>query len=148
MYRATVKGGSGGVNDLAGNAMSGDFIWTFSTEAPPPPPIDQGPGGPILVVSSASNPFTKYYAEILMAEGMNSFAVDDIGSLTGTMLNDYDVVILGEMLLDDPDKVTILSNWVNTGGNLIADAAGQAAHGPSWIDRYWIDIVRRIPARQ
>src|SRR4051812_1910082 len=28
-----------------------------------------GPGGPILVISTTSNPFSRYYAEILRAEG-------------------------------------------------------------------------------
>lgn len=30
-YNATVRGGSGGVTDLAGNALAGDLIWTFTT---------------------------------------------------------------------------------------------------------------------
>ena len=39
-YIATVKGGANGVKDLAGNALAGNFSWSFSTigEAPPPPP--------------------------------------------------------------------------------------------------------------
>jgi hypothetical protein len=36
-YIAMVKGGAAGVADLAGNSMSGDFAWTFTTVAPPPP---------------------------------------------------------------------------------------------------------------
>jgi hypothetical protein len=118
-YTAVVKGGASGVKDLAENAMSEDFLWTFSTAAPPPPPIDQGPGGPILVVSSGSNPFTKYYAEILRAEGMNEFSVADIGSINATILNGYNVVILGEMSLT-PLQVGMFSDWVTAGGNLIA----------------------------
>ena len=42
---------------------------------------DQGPGGPILVVAGA-NPFGRYYAEILRAEGLNAFDVHDIGAVT------------------------------------------------------------------
>ena len=34
-----------------------------------------GPGGPILVVASPSDPFSRYYAEILRAEGLNEFEV-------------------------------------------------------------------------
>ncbi len=30
-YSATIKGGSGGVKDLAGNAMASDFVFTFTT---------------------------------------------------------------------------------------------------------------------
>ena len=72
-YTATVSGGAGGVKDAAGNALAADRTWTFTTAAPPPPPPDQGPGGPILVVASAGDPFGRYYAEILRAEGLNAF---------------------------------------------------------------------------
>ena len=43
---------------------------------------DQGPGGPILVIANAANPFGRYYAEILRAEGLNAFAVADISDGT------------------------------------------------------------------
>ena len=59
------------------------------------------PGGPILVVTSAANPFTSYYAEILRAEGLNAFGLLDISQLDSTTLGQYDVVILGEMALTD-----------------------------------------------
>lgn len=32
-YTATIKGGAGGVKDLAGNAMAADFVWSFTTAA-------------------------------------------------------------------------------------------------------------------
>ena len=35
-YTATVKGGSGGVTDVAGNALAADVSWSFTTEASPP----------------------------------------------------------------------------------------------------------------
>ena len=37
-----------------------------------------GPGGPILVLANTANPFSTYYAEILLAEGLNEFALEDI----------------------------------------------------------------------
>ena len=40
---------------------------------------DQGPGGPVLVVTDPGDPFGTYYAEILRAEGLNEFAVTDTG---------------------------------------------------------------------
>src|SRR5687767_14945332 len=82
-------------------------------------PPDQGPGGPILIVTSPGNAFTKYNAEILRAEGLNAFAVADIATVTPAVLAGYDVVIHGEMLLS-PAQVTIFSDWVTAGGNLIA----------------------------
>ena len=57
-----------GVKDIAGNATTTDYTWSFTTSAPPPPPPTQGPGGPVLVVTS-SNPFSTYYLEILRTEG-------------------------------------------------------------------------------
>ncbi len=77
------------------------------------------PGGPILVVTSAANPFTSYYAEILRTEGLNAFGLLDISQLDSTTLVQYHVVILGEMALTEP-QVTMLADWVSTGGNLIA----------------------------
>jgi len=120
-YTATLKGGGTDprVKDVAGNALASDHSWSFTTADAPPPPPDQGPGGPILVISAAANPFTRYYSEILRAEGLNAFAVSDLSLVTPAMLTNYDAVILGEMSLTSGD-VTMLSDWVNAGGTLIA----------------------------
>jgi WD40 repeat protein len=82
------------------------------TALPPPP------GGPILIITSASNPFSNYYAEILRTEGLNYFNTSDISSITAATLTSYDLVILSEMPLT-ADQVTIFSDWVSGGGNLI-----------------------------
>jgi hypothetical protein len=108
-----------GVRDVAANPMAAEFRWTFSTAAPPPPPPTQGPGGPILVVTTAANPFSTYYAEILRGEGANAFAVLDLSQVTASTLGAYDVVILGEAPLTLA-QVTMFSDWVTGGGNLIA----------------------------
>ncbi len=118
-YTARVRGGANGVTDVAGNPLASDVTWSFTTAAPPPPPPNEGPGGPILVVSSSANPFTRYYAEILRAEGLNAFLAADIANVTSTVLSSYDVVILGEMPLTAA-QVTMFSDWVTAGGNLIA----------------------------
>ncbi len=88
-YTATVKGGAGGVTDDASpaNALAADSTWSFTTAAPPPPPPDEGPGGPILVISNAANPFSRYFAEILRAEGLNEFTATDISNVTPAVLN-------------------------------------------------------------
>src|SRR6185503_15498745 len=88
----------------------------FDSAAIPP---DQGPGGPILIVASPANPFGKYYAEILRAEGLNAFSVIDISLMSPNMLASYEVVILGQTSLTE-EQVTTLSNYVASGGNLIA----------------------------
>ncbi|MEJ5308916.1 MAG: DUF4082 domain-containing protein [Anaerolineae bacterium] len=115
-YHVTLRGGTGGITDLAGNPLANDVTWSFTTAAPPP---IQGPGGPILIIANAANPFTYYYAEILRTEGLNAFYVADISEVDATLLADYDVAILGEMTLTSAQVVT-LTNWVNAGGNLIA----------------------------
>ena len=123
-YTATVSG----ARDQAGNVMTTPDSWSFTTSGSPPPPPDDGPGGPILVIASPSNPFTRYYAEILRAEGLNEFAVTNLGSVTATMLTAYDVVILGEMTLN-ASQVTMLTNYVTSGGNLIAMRPDKALAG-------------------
>ncbi len=81
-------------------------------------PSTTGPGGPILVVASPSDPFSRYYAEILGAEGLNEFQVAT-GPVTSAMLAGKEVVILGSQALTDA-QATLIGNWVQAGGNLIA----------------------------
>jgi hypothetical protein len=79
----------------------------------------EGHGGPILVVSSSSNPFSRYTVEMLRAEGLNYFAATDISELLSTTLENYDILILGEMTVTHK-QVSMLTKWVNAGGTLIA----------------------------
>jgi hypothetical protein len=113
-YSATVNG----AKDAAGNTMS-PVTWSFTTAAPPPPPPDQGPGGPIALVTSSSNPYSKYLAEVLRSEGLNEFKTIDISTLSGSTLEAYDVVLLGDISVTSTQAST-LSTWVDAGGNLIA----------------------------
>jgi chitodextrinase len=110
VYTATVKGGTGGVKDSSSNPLAADATWSFTTEPPPPP---------ILVVGSTANPFSNYTSEILRGEGLNEFSTLDVSFLNPTVLNFYDVVVLGDVTLNAA-QVTALTNWVNAGGNLIA----------------------------
>jgi WD40 repeat protein len=85
--------------------------------------IPPAPGGPILIITSASSTppnFGAYYSEILRTEGFNEFAVADIGAVSAATLNAYDVVILAPTAALTGTQVTMFSNWVNAGGNLIA----------------------------
>ncbi len=118
-YTATVKGGAAGVKDSAGNALAADRTWTFTTADPPPPPPDDGPGGPILAITKSNNPFTRYTTEILRAEGLNEYLAKDISAVTPAVLANHDVAVLGDMTLSAA-QVSMLSDWVNGGGNLIA----------------------------
>ena len=113
-YTATVSG----ARDAAGNVMA-PLTWTFATAAPPPPGPEQGPGGPIAVVTSAGNPYSTYLAEMLRTEGLNEFKTIDVGTLSATTLAAYDVVVLGAVSVTTTQAAD-LTAWVNSGGNLIA----------------------------
>jgi hypothetical protein len=112
-YTVTIRGS---VLDSLGNPRSADITWAFTTEAGYP---DSGPGGPILVVTSTYDGFSRYYPEILRAEGLNAFLATDISAVTPGTLSAYDVVLLAHMTLSD-SQASMFGNWVNNGGNLIA----------------------------
>lgn len=119
-YTLTLKGGLGAnrISDNAGNLLAADYSWSFTTSQAPPPPPTEGPGGPILVISAASNPFSRYPVEILRAEGLNEFTAMDLSLVNTAILNNHDVVILGEINVNS-SQVAMLTTWVNAGGTLI-----------------------------
>ena len=98
-----------------------DFFLRFSARNFPTTPIYDGPGGPILIVSSAMNPFGRYQVEILRAQGYTSFKAVDITEVeeNPAMLKNYDVILLGQMKLNASD-VSLLTAWTTKGGTLIA----------------------------
>ena len=71
------------------------------------------------MVADPGDPFGRYYAEILRAEGLNAFAVGDPGALTPAGLAPYQVVVLARTGVDDA-QLGALGAWVNGGGDLIA----------------------------
>jgi hypothetical protein len=93
------------------------LAWTAAAGAQSTP--EQGPGGPILVVTDPGDPFGTYYAEILRAEGLNEFAVTSRANLSAATLNGYQVVLLAQTSLTDA-QASLLDSWVQGGGNLIA----------------------------
>ena len=92
--------------------------WSFETSAPPPPPIDAGPGGPIAVVTSDANKSSSYLAEIVRAEGLNEFATVKNTDLSAATLAPYSAVVLGDVAVTDA-QVAALTSWVGAGGNLV-----------------------------
>jgi hypothetical protein len=77
------------------------------------------PGGPILVVTNPADAFGGYYGEILRAEGLNEFAVTDVGSLDAAALSRHQVVVLAQTGVTAA-QAAALTAWVEAGGNLIA----------------------------
>jgi len=107
------------VSDLAGNPLTAGVVWSFTTADAPPAPPDEGPGGPILVVASAANPFGRYFAEILRNEGLNYFTVTDISLVDASVLAAHELVILAETS-PGPAQVAMFTSWVDGGGKLVA----------------------------
>ena len=98
---------AGGAGGSAGRSLVHDVVGR------------SGPGGPILVLASEANPFSRYYSEILLTEGLNEFAVKNIAEVTADSLRGYDVAILGEIPVNAGQR-EMLHAWVNGGGELIA----------------------------
>ena len=121
-YTLTLKGGEGEnkIKDTSGKVLMKDTSWRFTTASPRElaNPAN-GKGGPILVISSASNGFSRFPVEILRAEGWNAFNALDVSAVNPAELTKYDVIVLGDILLK-PEMAKELSNWVNRGGTLIA----------------------------
>jgi hypothetical protein len=76
---------------------------------------------PILLIvnSGSSNPYGPYLAEILRAEGLNSFSVAELSTVTAPTLNNASVVVLAETTLSGT-QATLLNNYVAGGGRLVA----------------------------
>ncbi|WP_053226918.1 LamG-like jellyroll fold domain-containing protein [Solirubrobacter soli] len=108
-YTATVKGGASGVTSAGGGTLPSSRSWSFTVEARPP----------VLVLTAAAQPFSSYVPEILKAEGLDAFTSMDLSLATSTVLSGFDQVILGDVPLT-VGQVTMLTNWVNAGGSLIA----------------------------
>ncbi len=96
-----------------------DVVFTPAPAPTPPTPLDQGFGGPVLLVKSDARPFSRYYSEILRAEGIGSFTTVDLSAVTADVLAQHEVVILGEIPLTAA-QVTLFTGWVTAGGRLIA----------------------------
>jgi hypothetical protein len=118
-YQATALGGPNGIRDRYGHPVASDRVWKFTTGVAAAYSPAVGPGGPILLITSTKNNFSQYYAEILRNEGFNEFAVADVAQVDPAVLQRYDLAVVGEVPLSEP-QARVLSDWVRGGGNLIA----------------------------
>ena len=82
-------------------------------------PSQAAAANPVLIITSSSNPYTTFLPEIIRTEGFNEFDTADMSVVTATTLSAYDLAVLGDMTLT-ASQVTMLTTWVNGGGNLIA----------------------------
>jgi hypothetical protein len=118
-YEVTLKGSSHGILDRRHHPLPADKIWRFTTGVHASGTIAEGPGGPILLITSKANSFSEYYAEILRNEGFNEFDVKDLSQISASELAKYDIALVGEIPVDD-GHARMLTDWVRGGGNLIA----------------------------
>lgn len=110
---------SASIADPAGTTLGTEYTWSFTVGSQLVNTPAQGPGGPLLVITSAANKYSPYYAEILRTEGFNYFDVKDITTVSASTLANYDAAILAEMTLSQ-SQADMLSTWVTAGGNLVA----------------------------
>ena len=74
----------------------------------------------LLVVNSASaNKYGPYLGEVLKAEGLNTFSVAQLSTVTATTLNSAQVVVLAETALS-ASQAALFNNYAAGGGRLIA----------------------------
>ena len=109
---ATVKGGAGGVTDVAGNALAADASWSFSTEASPPP---------MLVITSTANPFGALPGrDPARPRASTPSRRSTSHSSHLPVLSYFDVVLLGDGDAQRRRRSPRSRGWVNGGGNLVA----------------------------
>jgi len=80
----------------------------------------QGGPAPILVVvnSASANPYGNYLGEILKAEGLNSYSIVQLSTVTPTTLSSSRLVVLAETTLS-ASQALMFTNYVAGGGPLI-----------------------------
>lgn len=72
---------------------------------------------PVLLVTNGG--FGAYLGQLLRTEGLNLYDEKEIGEVTGAVLQQYDLVILGAGSLND-DQAFAITTYVNQGGRLLA----------------------------
>jgi hypothetical protein len=111
---------SASVKDVRGISLPSSYSWSFTTGAAGTSvDLNQGAGGPVLIVTAPNDPYGKYYAEILRTEGIPYFDVADTMQLSAGVLNQYVSVLLAPSAISQA-QADMLNTWVQAGGNLIA----------------------------
>ena len=76
---------------------------------------------PILLVvnDAAPNKLGRYIGEILRAEGLNAYAVAQLGAVTANDLSGYRLIVLAETPLTSA-QAGLLNSYINGGGRMLA----------------------------
>jgi hypothetical protein len=123
-FTATVKGGAGGVTDAAGNAMSADVTWSFTTSAPA---ADTTPPTVNLTAPAAGGTVSGSSVTI-SANANDNVAVDHIdflvnGSVVGTDASSPYSTTWDSTTVQD-GSATITAHAVDTSSNSADSAVG------------------------
>jgi len=118
-YTVTLAAGRQGLRDRYNHGLSAPKTWNFTVGISPPASVQEGPGGPLLLVTSKTIGFSQYYAEVLRSEGLNFFTVADIENVSASELSKYNIALIGEIPVD-ASHIRLFTDWVKAGGNLIA----------------------------
>ena len=119
VYTARVAGGAGGVTDAPENPLAADFVWSFTTQGPPPP----RPRGRTRRTDPGGRGRGESVRPLLRRDpargGLERIRRIDASALDAGVLATHEIVVLGEMALA-PAQVTLLADWVAGGGKLVA----------------------------
>ena len=110
---------AGTVADGNGVTLGSEQSWSFTVGTAVNTNPDTVPGGPILIITNGGDVYSKYYTEILRAEGLNYYDSKELASVDATTLTNYKAVVLAQATLSQ-SQADMFSNWVSSGGNLIA----------------------------
>jgi WD40 repeat protein len=118
-YTVVLQGGSGGITDLAGNALEGDYTWTFTTAAEEP----DDPGDPEV------HTLWDESATPTVVTTNDSNAVE----LGVKFRSDVDGYITGIRYYRGPQNTgdKTISLWTIS-GQLVAQTAGDSGSGTGW----------------
>ena len=138
VHTATVRGGSSGVKDAAGNALAADSPWSFTTggDATPPTISTRSPTAGATGVSRTTN-VTVTFSEAMDATTISAstFELRDAGNALVAAAVSYDATTRVATLNPTPTlaALTVYSGTVRGGAAGVKDAAGN----PLAVDSPW-----------
>lgn len=139
-FTATIHGGSGGVTDVAGNALAVDDTWSFTTSAAPPDTTN-----PTVTLTAPANGSTVSGTSVTISATANdNVAVDHVDFLVGSTVVGSDASSPYSITWDSttvPDgAATITAHAVDTSTNSADSAVGvtvqNATGGPLFADGF------------
>jgi hypothetical protein len=95
VYTATMKGGAAGIRDVAGNALAGDVIWTFSTVPPP----DTTPAT-VTAVSPASGSDKIGVSSTVVATFSEALTASSVTGTTVTLRDAANILVAATVTYD------------------------------------------------